>query len=329
MNFCYAQNQNKPCEYDVIGIEDDICDIEDVTIFALDSVKIFVGAEGHNKAVARLYCLEDYGIIHDAVCIQPCGPEGYQWALDVSLWEYEIEYGDEGGDDYIDPTGTANYYSSAANDDWPTNGGPLSDPNNPDFRDGALEAFIALKLMNVIDIRVCGSSQTIPLCCFDIPVCGVDDYYVNTGDAPVYVELTIDDSDDLSHTNLIVEGGFMVTHYAGEDTTTELVKVDIDPMSIVVNDDEVTDTMKAANNLVLIGGPGLVVCVGAEPQVANTLTQELVDAGTSAVDWDSSTGEYEYIGDAFVDGKDVVILAGADRVATRHAVELLLQDLTA
>ena len=314
---CYASIQIKECEYDVIGITDDICDIEDVTIFALDTVKIFVGAEGNNKAVARLYALEDYGIIHDAVCIQPCGPEGYQWRLDVvPAGTWDIEYGDY-TNTYYCPLLMYDDYDAGRND------------GIRDFQDGVLEAFLSLKLMNVIDIRVCGSSQTIPLCCWDMPQCGVDDYWVNTGDAPVYIELTIDDADDLTHTNLVVEGGFSVTHYSGETVTTEIVKVDIDPMAIVVNDDEVTDTMKATSNLVLVGGPGLVVCVGATPQVANTLTQDLVDQGLSVVDWAASTGEYEYVADAFAEGKDVVIVAGADRDATRHAVELLLNDLTA
>ncbi|MCK4433314.1 MAG: S-layer protein [Methanomicrobia archaeon] len=315
MNFCYSPIQDKMCEYDVIGITDDICDIEDVTIFALDTVKIFVGAEGNNKAVARLYALEDYGIIHDAVCIQPCGPEGYQWRLDI-VPSVEIEYGDYIGTYYCP---TIDY----DDDDTTRNDGI------PDYQDGVLEAMISLKLMNVVDIRVCGSSQTIPLCCWDMPQCGVDDYWVNTGDAQVYIELMIDDADDLAHTDLIVQGGFSITHYAGETVTTEIVLVDIDPMSIVVNDDEVTDTMKATSNLVLVGGPGLVVCVGATPQVANTLTQDLVDQGLSVVDWATSTGEYEYVADAFAEGKDVVIVAGADRDATRHAVELLLNDLMA
>ncbi|MEA1994118.1 MAG: S-layer protein, partial [Euryarchaeota archaeon] len=89
----------------------------------------------------------------------------------------------------------------------------------------------------------------------------------------------------------------------------------------------VTVTMKTTSNLVLVGGPGLVVCVGAEPQVANTLTQDLVDQGLSTVDWKSSTGEYEYIADAFAEGKDVVVVAGADRDATGAAVESLINDL--
>jgi len=326
---CYASVQKVYCEYDVIGITDTLCDVKDVTVFALDTIKTMVGAEGTNVAVCRLYALEDYGIIHDAVCIQPCGTEGYQWALDIDLGNYDIEYGDAGdlAVPYIDPlTGTPNYYSDGLNDDYPNVSG--TEPI-PDFRDGVTEIFISLKLMNLIDIRVCGSAQTIPLCCFDIPQCGVDDYWVNTGDAPVYVELTIDDSGDLAHTDLIVQGGFTVTHYSGETIESTIQLVDIDPMSIVVNDDEVTDTMKASSNLVLVGGPGLVVCVGAEPQVANTLTQELVDQGLSTVNWVASIGEYEYIANAFADGKDVVIVAGADREATRHAVENLLNDLNA
>ena len=319
---CYAQvTQQKNCEYDVIGITDTICEIEGVTVFALDTIKTMVGAEGTNVAVARLYALENYGIIHDAVCIQPCGPEGYQWALDIvppGVWD--IEYGDD--------SNAGTYYSTVASDDW-IGTDTAAGVYDPDFRDGVFEAFISLKLMNLIDIRVCGSSQTIPLCCWDMPQCGVDDYWVNTGDAPVYIELTIDDSGDLSHSDLIVDGGFSITHYAGETTTTEVKLVDIDPMSIVVNDDEVTDTMKASSNLILVGGPGLVVCVGAEPQVANTLTQELVDQGLSTVNWETSIGEYEYIANAFAEGKDVVIVAGADREATRHAVENLLNDLNA
>lgn len=313
---CYAQvTQQKNCEYDVIGITDTICEIEDVTVFALDSIKTMVGAEGTNVAVCRLYALEDYGIIHDAICIQPCGAEGYQWRLDI-IPAVEIEYGDY----------TNTYYCpNPAYDDYDLG----RDDGDPKYQDANLEALISLKLMNVIDIRVCGSSQTIPLCCWDMPQCGIDDYWVNTGDAPVYIELTIDDADDLGHTNLIVEGGFAITHYSGETTTTEVKLVDIDPMSIVVNDDEVTDTMKASSNLVLVGGPGLVVCVGAEPQVANTLTQELVDQGLSTANWVASIGEYEYIANAFADGKDVVIVAGADREATRHAVENLLNDLNA
>jgi len=319
---CYAQvTSQKNCEYDVIGITDTICEIEGVTVFALDTIKTMVGAEGTNVAVCRLYSLEDYGIIHDAICIQPCGAEGYQWRLDIvqaGIWD--IEYGDDS------VAGT--YYSSTIYDDWIGND-IAAGVYAPDFRDGAFEAFISLKLMNLIDIRVCGSAQTIPLCCWEMPKCGIDDFWVNTGDAPVYIELTIDDAGDLSHTNLIVEGGFAITHYAGETTTTEIQLVDIDPMSIVVNDDEVTDTMKASSNLVLVGGPGLVVCVGAEPQVANTLTQELVDQGLSTVNWVTSIGEYEYIANAFADGKDIVIVAGADREATRHAVENLLNDLNA
>ncbi|MCK4433315.1 MAG: S-layer protein, partial [Methanomicrobia archaeon] len=38
--------------------------------------------------------------------------------------------------------------------------------------------------------------------------------------------------------------------------------------------------------------------------------------------------EYEYVADAFVEGKDVVIVAGADREATRYAVKTLINDLT-
>jgi S-layer protein (TIGR01564 family) len=48
----------------------------------------------------------------------------------------------------------------------------------------------------------------------------------------------------------------------------------------------------------------------------------------STLDWATSLGEYEYIPNAFAEGKDVIIVAGADREATRYAVKTLINDLT-
>jgi len=263
---------------------------EKIVTFCFKTIKIsgYVGAGGTSDITIKteIYALTDTGAIYDTESIKLCGPEGYQWDLDIS--------------------------------------------SDPDFKDGISEVFIALKLMNLIDIRVCGSSQTIPLCRFDMPQYGVGDYYINIGDALVYNELTIDDSDDLQHTDLILSSGFTVTQQVITGTATEKTEVEIDPMSIVVNDDEVTETMKAANNLVLVGGPGLTVDPFSEElRICNTLTKELCDQKLSTVDWFNSLGEYEYIADAFVKGKDVIIVAGKDREATRHAVENLLNRLNA
>jgi len=312
-----------PCEYDVIGIEDKICDLP-YTVFALDTVKLFVGAGGVNEAAARLYALTDYGIIHDAVCVKPCGPDSYQWDLDVEF-NKDIEYYDDNG-----------YYIWGAKT-WEDNDGDGADGNEPAGGDLSPAQFdtdvepiiLNMKLHSTLDVRICGSQINVPLCEWKFPMCGIDDFDVNVADAPIYLTLSVDDSDDWDHTDYKITNGFTVTQEVVTGTTTTVHKVDIDPMSLVVNDDEVTETMKATSNLILVGGPGLVVCVGAEPQVANTLTQELVDQGLSTVDWSTSTGEYEYIANAFAEGKDVIIVAGADREATKHAVEMLINDLKA
>ena len=385
---CLASVQLKACEYDVIGITDEICDYDwmvdwvyyedlepvaggqaELVVFSLDTVKTFVGATGHNKAVARLYALEDYGILHDAICIKPCGESDNQWDLDV-VWHHDVnstgteaEYvdHDDGEPDFGDwVDDNANWIDADLDDgvtaakDGPWDLVPWSNalyenpprtwnstPNEhgldyyadrevvPTYGDpDGVEVAIAMKLHTLIDIRICGSSQTIQLCCFDVPMCGPDDFFVNTGDASVYLSLSVDDSDDPNHTDMIISNGFELEQKSEKEPKIVTHFVEIDPMSIVVNDDEVTQTMKIGYNLVLVGGPGLVVCVGAEPQVANTVVKELLDQGLSTIDWDTSLGEYELIADAFVEGKDVLIVAGADREATRYAVKTLINDLT-
>ncbi|MCD6466310.1 MAG: S-layer protein, partial [Methanomicrobia archaeon] len=239
--------------------------------------------------------------IHDAVTIKPCCPDGFQWSLDV-IRDVDIEYWD--GNPYYGET-----------DDYSPN------DKTPDFSDNTKENVIALKLMNSIDIRIAGAIQLVPLCKFEIPEYGIDDFWVNSEDAPRYLELTIDDSGDLNHTDLVITKGFSVTYY-----TQETKHVKIDPMPLIVNDDEVTETMKATKNLVLVGGPGLV----ETPQGAKTcniLTKKLCDDGLSTVNWFYSVGEYEYIANAFTEDKDVIIVAGKDREATQKAVEKLSNDL--
>ena len=291
----------------VFGIKKEFCEMEE-TIFALESLRILHRSNGENTVVANVYTLEDYGIIHDAVTIKPCGPDGFQWSLDV-IRDVDIEYWD----------GNPYYIIEESYDDYNYN------DKTPDFSDSVKENVIALKFNGWIDPRVCSTPPCKPpsrlLRCWEMPQCGIDDFWVNTGDAPVFIELVIDDAGDLSHSDLIVDGGFSVTHYRQE---TEHVK--IDPMSLIVNDDEVTDTIKTTSNLILVGGPGLV----ETPQgtkICNTLTKELCDQKLSTVDWFNSVGEYEYIPNAFAEGKDVLIVAGKDREATQKAVEKLINDL--
>jgi S-layer protein (TIGR01564 family) len=68
-------------------------------------------------------------------------------------------------------------------------------------------------------------------------------------------------------------------------------------------------------NLILIGGP-----------VANVIVAECVADGKSVVAWASSPGEWEYIVAPY-DGCDILIIAGADRDATRAAAQSLIDQL--
>lgn len=68
-------------------------------------------------------------------------------------------------------------------------------------------------------------------------------------------------------------------------------------------------------NLILVGGPAV-----------NIIVKQLVDEGISTVDWETSLGEWEYI-KAPYSSCDVLIVAGADRDATRAAVQVLIDGL--
>jgi S-layer protein (TIGR01564 family) len=69
------------------------------------------------------------------------------------------------------------------------------------------------------------------------------------------------------------------------------------------------------SNLILIGGP-----------VANTIVEQLVENGISTADWAISPGGWELI-EAPYGGCDILIVAGADRDATRAAVQYLIDIL--
>jgi len=128
----------------------------------------------------------------------------------------------------------------------------------------------------------------------------------------------------------------VTVHQAFElEPKTVIHPVTIDPTELVLEDTYVVvnPVVKSMKNLILVGGPGLVTQgVGPDGEtfaICNAITKDLVDEGKSTVDWFMSPGEYEYIKDAFTDGKDVVIVAGADRIGTKLAVKKLLEDLNA
>ncbi|MCS4540876.1 MAG: S-layer protein [Euryarchaeota archaeon] len=79
--------------------------------------------------------------------------------------------------------------------------------------------------------------------------------------------------------------------------------------SIAILDSEVTGTIKATYNMILVGGPE-----------ANEMVKDLVGKKVSKVTWTEAVdGAVEYIADPYGTGKDVLIVAGATREGTRKA----------
>ncbi len=106
-------------------------------------------------------------------------------------------------------------------------------------------------------------------------------------------------------------------------TYTQVVQVDIDVTELVKLDIEIDSLDKQNFNLILIGGP-----------VANQLSKELEDLSIppddgSPVNWayDSLEGDFKLYTDPYGTGKDVLMVAGADRDATRAAAERLISKL--
>ena len=99
---------------------------------------------------------------------------------------------------------------------------------------------------------------------------------------------------------------------------TTMTPADIDETGLVMLDTELDfASWKAAceYNLILLGGP-----------VANSIVKQLANEGISLVNWATSPGEWEYIVAPYGDC-DILIIAGADRDATRAAVKSLITML--
>ncbi len=106
----------------------------------------------------------------------------------------------------------------------------------------------------------------------------------------------------------------------------EKIPVGVDPYTMLVRDTELTREMKDNYNLILVGGPGMVLQSTGEKKVANNVTEEVVLKGDSQVNWFVTTGKYEYLENVFSE-KDVVIVAGRDRETTGAATELFKEKI--
>ncbi len=103
--------------------------------------------------------------------------------------------------------------------------------------------------------------------------------------------------------------------------------VEVDPMSIIFKDDEITRQIKIGYNLLLIGLPFKTVGEMKMLQTENELISELIENGKSQINWEFSDGDYEYIPDAFVEGKAAIICSGENAEAIPRAIKKLAERL--
>ncbi|MBN1785474.1 MAG: S-layer protein [Candidatus Methanofastidiosa archaeon] len=121
----------------------------------------------------------------------------------------------------------------------------------------------------------------------------------------VSTDLTIDDHIIIGRT---IKNSQTIRHYT-----------DIDSSNLAIRDVQVNVDIKSDYNLILVGGP-----------VVNSMVNELIILGITTMEyWTSSYGEYVVFNDAFVNGKDVIVVAGRDRDATNKATKSLLNLMTA
>jgi len=117
-----------------------------------------------------------------------------------------------------------------------------------------------------------------------------------------------------------ISGSLIITKIQAEayyeDPSKGLFRVNIwDREKLITYDELLMEDVAKNNNLILVGGP-----------VANKLVAGLVQRGVSKIDWYSSQGEIEYIPNGLYPGRDVIIVAGADREKTRAAVLKLISS---
>lgn len=117
-----------------------------------------------------------------------------------------------------------------------------------------------------------------------------------------------------------ISGGLIITKIQAEayyeDPSRGMFRVNIwDREKLITYDELLMENVAKNNNLILVGGP-----------VANRLVANLVQSGKSRIDWYNSQGDIEYIPNGLYLGRDVVIVAGADREKTRDAVLRLINS---
>jgi len=337
-------------ENSVIAFKEDTCGTSEV-VFAVNFVKTLIGASGSYVVEYHAYTLEDYGCIKERIYPGPCdtytselympyvvsncGGENLDWYLDIipnneigvkdldnalALWStgnpnfdaadklniYDpFDYAASG----FPAIGTTEYYALTAilKDYYVATYDSVNTRWTLTLANGLTQPYCrpALELWLATPVELAG------MCSDALTVC-LDDMDGNN-----YFTLKVVDA---IHTDYRIDGDitFSKIEKLAPIITTEYV--DIDPTKLVKLDIgvEAEPDLKSEYNLVLIGGP-----------VANSIVQELVDLGiTTFEEWDTSEGEYKLYEDVYSLGKDVLVVAGADRTGTSKAALDLITDLS-
>jgi len=108
------------------------------------------------------------------------------------------------------------------------------------------------------------------------------------------------------------------TKFFGNHSKIDVIRHDvkIDPYGIIIKGNEVTDHIKATYNLLLIGFIK-----------DNALMKDLIEQRKSKVAWKTSDGEFEFIHDAFIEGKNTIICSGKNTDAILNGLRKLLGKL--
>jgi len=275
---------------------------DEEVIFAVKFIKSFIGAAGNYVVEYHAYELEDYGVLREQVLNGPCETDedlivdpaittksGYEWYFDIFPAD-EIDLIDLDNDVDLWEEGNANFDAADA----------------VTIYDPATQAALCVPMLElwlntpVEQADQCGGTITV-----DLEDCDQNNYFT----------LSVTDSDPSDY---LIDGAIKITRTTALDPTVTKVYVNLDPEALVKLDESITPAMKTSYNLILIGGP-----------VANSLVMELVDLGvTEYAFWETATdGACVLIDSDDAWGRDVLIVAGADRDATAAAALALVQAL--
>ena len=323
--------------------------------FMLDGIKTFVGADGTYLAEVNLYALDNMGYLEGNGCCDPfvTTPNDYGLAITggwrkVSLAEDNYAqgypYATEGTaeaeeiymemwEDHVDVDEETDDVINAAYVLW------TPQPS---------EGFMPDANYDTLELQLC-DDIVIPDCETDYSINGPENYFkivitdLDYGRYNKDTEGLIDDNwNEIPRIETGIETGietafpYIPNSYGGmakgtdkdglkfriemdasdqSSTITYTETVKIDPLELVKLDIEL-NPRTINKNIVLVGGP-----------VFNSLVKDLVDNGSSTVNWFTSQGEWEWVADPYAVGNDVLIVAGANREETRRAANDLVAEL--